>query len=157
MKATIISAWATRFYGPLEEVGEEEYYSALRLWCVLAGISPELLKHVSEKDVVATMQAWDQEEAAQASAKRGRGRPATPHKHLRIMLTIEAYIGAGLTREEAIDRATENWCLSRSHIEDIYKGKFRQVMSKQIRAYFEGDTPEVVDAAIKQYLENERG
>ena len=157
MKATIICAWASRFYGPLEEVDKVEYNNALRFWCVLAGISPELLKHVSEKDVVATMLAWDQEEAAQASAKRGPGRPATPHKHQWIMFTIEAYIGVGLTREDAIDRAADNWCLSRSHIEDIYKGKFPQVMSKQIRAYFGGDTPENVDTAIKQYLENERG
>jgi hypothetical protein len=123
----------------------------------LFDIPPETLGRVSEADLVAAMLAEDREHGA--TAPRKRGRPPTLHKHLQITYTIEAYIGTGLTREAAIDRAAENWPLAPSTIEKIYKdNKLLEAESKAVRNYFgsDPDTPKDVDEAIRQFRESAR-
>jgi hypothetical protein len=105
-KAKILLAWACRVYGSDEDAKEPEYNQFLQIGCAIANITPETLARASINEVVAHMLAEDRVEAERllASAQRDRGRPATPHKHLWIMGTIEAYIGAGLRRKAAIHR-----------------------------------------------------
>ena len=56
--------------------------------CAIANITPKILARVSKDEVVATMLAEDRLEAERllAPPQRERGRPATPHKHLWIMV-----------------------------------------------------------------------
>jgi hypothetical protein len=107
--------------------------------------------------VVAAMLAEDRE--AGATAPRKRGRPPVPHQHLWITCTIEAYIGKGMTRKAALDRAAKNWHRARSTIEEIYKdNKLLKAESKAVRNYLGGDsdTPKDVDEAIRRFRESER-
>ena len=68
-------------------------------------IPPGTIGRISSDEVVAAMLAEDRgaATATEAPPKRGRGRPPTLHKHAWITNTIEAYIGAGLTRADAIE------------------------------------------------------
>jgi hypothetical protein len=153
-KATILLAWACRVYGPDADADEAEYKQFLRMGCAIAKMPRETLARVSKDEVVAFMLAEDRLEAERLSAppQRDRGRPATPHKHLWIMGTIEAYIGAGLRRKAAIHRAATHWELGPSTIDKIYKdNKLAKPESKQIRAFFDADTPEDVDKAIRRH------
>jgi hypothetical protein len=153
-KATILLAWACRVYGPDADADEAEYKQFLRMGCAIAKMPRETLARVSKDEVVAFMLAEDRLEAERLSAppQRDRGRPATPHKHLWIMGTIEAYIGAGLRRKAAIHRAATHWELGPSTIDKIYKdNKLAKPVSKKIRAFFDADTPEDVDKAIRRH------
>jgi hypothetical protein len=157
-KAKILLAWAARVYGFKEEANEDEYNHFLRIGCQIAHIPLETLACISTQDVVATMLAEDQQAAlpSQTSPKRV-GRPATPHKHLWIMGSIEAYIGAGLTREAAIKRAADNWYLAPSSIDKIYReNKLPKRITESVRDLFGGDTPEGVDEAIRLFREDQR-
>jgi hypothetical protein len=153
-KAKILLAWACRVYGSDEDAKEPEYNQFLQIGCAIANITPETLARVSINEVVAHMLAEDRVEAERllASAQRDRGRPATPHKHLWIMGTIEAYIGAGLRRKAAIHRTATHWGLGPSTIDKIYKdNKLTKPLSKKIRAFFDADTPEDIDEAIRRH------
>src|SRR5262245_39561310 len=153
-KAKILLAWACRVYGPDEDAEERENNQFLQIGCAIANITPETLARVSQDEVVAYMLAEDRLEAERllAPPQRDRGRPATPHKHLWIVGTIEAYIGAGLRRKAAINRAATHWDLGPLTIESIYKdNKVAKPVSKQIRAFFDADTPEDVDKAIRRH------
>jgi integrase len=132
-----------------------------KLAAKLLGIDDaDIGRHMRQADpdrVAEAMLAEDREHGA--TAPRKRGRPPTRHKHLWITHSIEAYIGTGLTRELAIDRAAENWPLARSTIDEIYRDtKLRKAESEAVRAHFGGDpdTPEDVDEAIRIFLEAER-
>jgi hypothetical protein len=153
-KAKILLAWACRVYGPDMDAEEPEYNQFLQIGCAIANITRKTLAHVSIDEVVAYMLAEDRLEADRllAPPQRDRGRPATPHKHVWIMGTIEAYIGAGLKRKAAIHRAATHWELGPSTIDKIYKdNKLAKSESKQIRAFFDADTPEDVDKAIRRH------
>jgi hypothetical protein len=144
-KAKILLAWACRVYGPGGVAEEPEYKQFLQIGCAIANITPETLARVSIDEVVAHMLAEDRLEAERllAPPQRDRGRPATPHMHLWLMGTIEAYIGAGLRRKAAIHRAATHWELGPSTINKIYKdNKLAKPVSKKIRAFFDTDTPE---------------
>ena len=158
-KAKILLAWAVRVYGPDEEADEYEYNRFLEVGCKIAGIESETLRRVSQGELLATMSAADREAALTAASKRGR--PPKPHKHLLITHTIEAYIGAGLTRTDAIDRAAENWHLARSSIDKIYRdNKLPKPISEGIRGFLDprGRTgaAEDVDEHIRRCRERER-
>jgi hypothetical protein len=156
-KAKILLAWAARVYGFNEEANEDEYNRFLRIGCQIARIPLETLGRISTQDVVATMLAEDQEAALPSQTSPKRGRPATPHKHLWITGSIEAYIGAGLTREAAIKRAAGNWYLAPSSIDKIYKeNKLPKQISESVRDFFDGDTTERVDEAIRLFREDQR-
>jgi hypothetical protein len=153
-KAKILLAWACRVYGSSASSSEPEYNQFLRIGCAIANITPETLARVSIDEVVADLLAEDRLEAERllAPPQRDRGRPATPHKHLWIMGTIEAYIGAGLRRKAAIHRAATHWELGPSTIDKIYKdNKLAKPVSKKIRVFFDADTPEDVDKAIRRH------
>jgi hypothetical protein len=151
-KAKILLGWACRVYGPGGVAEEPEYKQFLQIGCAIANITPETLARVSIDEVVAHMLAENRLEAERLLAKRDRGRPATPHTHLWIMGTIEAYIGAGLRRKAAIHRAATHWELDSSTIDTIYKdNKLAKPVSKKIRAFFDADTPEDVDKAIRRH------
>jgi hypothetical protein len=153
-KATILLAWACRVYGPDKDAEEPEYNQFLQIGCAIGNITRETLARVSSNEVVAHMLAEDQVEAERllASPQRDRGRPATPHKHLWIMGTIEAYIGAGLKRKAAIHRTATHWGLGPSTIDKIYKvNKLTKPVSKKIRAFLDADTPEDIDEAIRRH------
>ena len=153
-KAKILLAWACRVYGPDKDAEEPEYNQFLQIGCAIANITRETLARVSIDEVVAYMLAEDRLEAERllVPPQRDRGRPATPHNHLWIMGTIEAYIGAGLRRKAAIHRAATHWELGPSTIDKIYKdNKLAKRESKQIRAFFDADTPEDVDKAIRRH------
>src|SRR5262245_18599498 len=152
--AKILLAWARRVYGPDKDAEEPEYTQFLQIGCAIANITRETLARVSIDEVVACILAEDRLEAERllAPPQRHRGRPATPHNHLWIMVTIEAYIGAGLRRKAAIPRAPTHWELDPSTINKIYKNnKLAKPVSKKIRAFFDADTPEDVDKAIRQH------
>jgi hypothetical protein len=154
-KAKILLAWATRVYG-FNEANEDEYNRFLRIGCQIARIPLETLGRISTQDVVATMLAEDQQAALPLQTSPKRGRPATPHKHLLIMGYIEAYIGAGLTRDAAIKRVADNWYLAPSSIDKIYReNKLPKQISKSIRDFF-GDTVEEIDEAIRLRREDLR-
>jgi hypothetical protein len=103
------------------------------------------------------MLAEDQQAALPSQTSPKRGRPATPHKHLWIMGSIEAYIGAGLTREAAIKRAADNWYLAPSSIDKIYReNKLPKQISESVRDLFGDDTTEGVDEAIRLFREDQR-
>jgi hypothetical protein len=170
-KAKVLLAWATRVYGPDEEANEHEYNRFLKMGCKIAGIAVETLGRVSEEEVVAAMLAEDRQTATRLPAPPKRGRPPIPHKHLLITYTIEAYIGAGLTRTDAIDRAAENWHLAPSSIDKIYRdNKLPKPASEAVRGFFDpsrfppgartrfphGDAAEDVDEHIRWCRENER-
>ena len=115
-----------------------------------------------DADTVAKMMLAqdDQEDLARqkaALAPPKAGRPSTPRRHLWVMATIEAYIGAGLSRKVALNRAADKWEIGNRYIEDIYKGnKLPQHQSKHIRAYFAGHTVAEIDEVISEYLKAER-
>ena len=156
-KAKILLAWAARVYGFNEEANEHEYNRFLKIGCQIARIPLETLRRISMEDVVATMLAEDQQAALPSQASSKRGRPPTPHKHLWIMGSIEAYIGAGLTREAAITRAADNWYLASSSIDKIYReNKLPKQISRSIRDFFDGDTVEGIDKAIRLWREDQR-
>ena len=153
-KAKILLACACRVYGSDEDAKKPEYNQFLQIGCAIANITPETLARVSIKEVVAHMLAEDRVEAERLleSAQRDRGRPATPHKHVWIMGTIEAYIGAGLRRKAAIHRTATHWGLGPSTIDKIYKNKkLTKALSKKIRAFFDADTPEDIDESIRRH------
>src|SRR5262249_60532247 len=153
-KAKILLALACRVYGPDKDAEESEYNQFLQTGCAIANITRETLARVSIDEVVAYILAEDRLEAERllAPPQRHRGRPATPHNHLWIMGTIEAYIGAGLRRKAAIHRSATHWELGPSTIDKIYKdNKLAKPESKQIRAFFDADTPEDVDKAIRRH------
>jgi hypothetical protein len=154
-KAKILLAQGCRVYGPDQDADEEEYNHFIRVGCAIAGITPATLNRVSEKDVVALLLAWDREEA-QPAEPRKPGRPAMSHQHVWIMATIEAYIGVGLRRKAAINRACDEWKLAKSTIDKIYHdNKLPKSLSKQVRTFFIGDTPEDVDRAIRRVHGND--
>ena len=154
-KAKILLAWAARVYGPDEEA--DEYNRFLEMGCKIAGIEFETLGRVSEEEVLATMLAEDREAARAALVPPKRGRPPTPHKHLWIAVTIEAYRGIGLRRKAAEINAAKKWDLHPSTIDKIYKvNKELKPISKEMRAFFDGDLEEEIDEAIRQFRESER-
>jgi hypothetical protein len=154
-KAKILLAWAARVYGSDEEA--DEYNRFLEMGCKIAGIEFETLRRVSEEEVLATMLAEDREAARTAQVPPKRGRPPTPHKHLWITVTIEAYRGIGLRRKAAEIRAAKKWDLHLSTIKKIYKvNKEMKPISKEMRAFFDGDSEEEIDKAIRQFRESER-
>jgi hypothetical protein len=156
-KAKILLAWAARVYGFNKEANEHEYNHFLQIGCQIARIPLETLGRISMEDVVATMLAEDQQAALPSQTSPKRGRPATSHKHLWIMGIIEAYIGARLTREDAIKRAADNWYLAPSSIDKIYReNKFPKEISRSIRDFFYGDTVEEIDEAIRLRREDLR-
>jgi hypothetical protein len=156
-KAKILLAWAARVYGFNKEANEDEYNRFLRIGCQIAHIPLETLGRISTQDVVATMLTEDQQAALPSQTSPKRGRPATPHKHLWIMGSIEAYIGAGLTREAAIKRAADNWYLAPSSIDKIYReNKLPKQISESVRDLFGDDTTEGVDEAIRLFREDQR-
>jgi len=147
-------ALACRVYGSGDDAKAPEYNQFLQIGCAIGNITRETLARVSSNEVVVHMLAEDRVEAERllASAKRDRGRPATPHKHLWIMGTIEAYIGAGLRRKAAIHRAETNWGLGPSTIGKIYKdNKLIKPVSKQIRAFLDADKPEDIYESIRRH------
>jgi hypothetical protein len=158
-KAKILLAWAARVYGPNEEANEDEYNRFLRIGCQIADIPWETLGRISTQDVVATMLAEDQQATA-VEAPRKRGRPPTPHRHLWITYSIEAYIGVGLTRVGAIERAADKWALAESSVDEIYRvNKLPKAISGTIRDLFghqKLDTAEDVDEEIKRFCDAER-
>jgi hypothetical protein len=156
-KAKILLAWAARVYGFNKEANEDEFNRFLWIGCQIAHIPLETLGRISTQDVVATMLAEDQQAAFPSQTSPKRGRPPTPHKHLWIMGSIEAYIGAGLMREAAINRAAENWYLARSSIDKIYrKNKLPKQISESVRDLFGDGTTEGVDEAIRLFREDQR-
>jgi len=89
-------------------------------------------------------------------ARPKRGRPPTPRKALRIMMTIEAYIGAGLSRKVALGRASKNWQLGVRYIEDVYKAqKLPKQNSRDLRNHFRGSPAAAIDIMIKEFREAE--
>ena len=65
---------------------------------------------------------------------------------------IEAYVGEGLRRKLVIHEPATHWELGPSTIDKIYKdNKLAKPVSKQIRAFFDADTPEDVDKAIRRH------
>ena len=156
-KAKILLAWAVRVYGSDKDADEYEYKCFLAMGCKIAGIEPETLGRVGEEEVTATTLAEDREAVRTAQVPPKRGRPPTPHKHLWITVTIEAYMGTGLRRKAAEIRAAEKWDLHLSTIKTIYKdNKELKPISKEMRAFFEGDLEEEIDEAIRQFRESER-
>jgi len=156
-KAKILLAWAARVYGFNKEANEDEYNRFLRIGCQIGHIPFDTLGRVRMQDVVATMLAEDQQAALPPRTSPKRGRPATPHKHLWITGSIEAYIGAGLTREAAIKRAADNWYLAPSSIDKIYReNKLPKQTSDSIRDFFGDGTTEGVDEAIRLFREDQR-
>jgi hypothetical protein len=156
-KAKILLAWAARVYGFNKEANEDEYNRFLRIGCQIARIPLETLGRISTQDVVAILQTEDQQAALPSQTSPKRGRPATPRKHLWIMGCIEAYIGAGLTREAAIKRVADNWYLAPSSIDKIYReNKLPKQISRLIRDFFYGDTVEEIDEAIRLRREDLR-
>jgi hypothetical protein len=120
-------------------------------------LSPGTLTR-NANEVAEAMLAEDDAALRAAAIPRKRGRPPTPQKHLRIMCTVEAYIGAGLRRKGAINRAAEHWLLAPSSIDEIYRdNKLLKPQSKAIRDYFEGDTLAEIDEQIRLFREAERG
>ncbi len=149
---------SVRNYGDLSgDEAERECIAFQRMGCQLFNIPPTMLKHIGEEEVVAAMRAEDRKAAGMRQAPRGRGRPPTPHKHLWMTYTIEAYIGTGLNREDAITRAADKWAIARSTIDTIYRdNKLPKSESEVIRHYL-SDTLEEIDEAIRRFRENERG
>jgi hypothetical protein len=136
---------------------EAEFNAFLHTGGKLLDIPPEALWHISVDEVIAATQAEDREEAA-APPKRGRGRPPTPHKHLWITYTVEAYRSAGLRAKAACNRAAEKWELSSTYIKDaVYRGnKLPKLHSKAVRDFFSGDTADDVDETIGRFRAAER-
>jgi hypothetical protein len=96
-------------------------------------IPPEVFPEITVDEVIAATLAEDAA-ATEAPPKRGQGRPPTPHRHMWITCTIEAYIGAGVTRVAAIERAAEKWGLALSTIDKIYReNKFLKLKSEAVR------------------------
>ena len=130
-------------YGPNEEADEynrDEYNGFLKMGCKIAGIEIETLGQVSVEEVVATMLAEDREAARATPVPPKRGRPPTPHRHLWITVSIEAYRGMGLRRKAAEIRAAREWDLHPSTIGKIYKvNKELKPISKEMRALFNRD------------------
>jgi hypothetical protein len=94
------------------------------------------------------------------------GRPSTPEQRLvAMMVSVEAYIGSGLRREQALERAGKNWGTSKNWVNsfgtlgDIYKkqAKLPDDSSKLLRAFFRGIKAEEVDRFIERFLELEAG
>ena len=154
-KAKILLAWAARVYGPDEEA--DEYNRFLEMGCKIAGIEFETMGRVSVEEVLATMLAEDREAARAVQVPPKRGRPRTPHRHLRIAFTIEAYRGIGLRRKAAEIRAARDWDLHPSTIGKIYKvNKELKPISKEMRVLFDRDSEEEIDEAVRQFRESER-
>ena len=160
-KAKILLACAMRVYGPNKEADEynrDEYNGFLKMGCKIAGIEIETLGQVSVEEVVATMLAEDREAARAAPVPPKRGRPPTPHRHLWITVSIEAYRGImGLRRKAAEIRAAREWDLHPSTIGKVYKvNKELKPISKEMRAIFDRDSKEGIDEAIRQFRESGR-
>ena len=154
-KAKILLAFATGVYGPDEEA--DEYNRFLEMGCKIAGIEFETLGRVSMDELLATMLTEDPEAARAAPVPPKRGRPPTPHRHLWIAVTIEAYRGIGLRRKAAEIRAAREWDLHPSTIGKIYKvNKELKPISKEMRALFNRDSKEGIDEAIRQFRESGR-
>jgi hypothetical protein len=142
-------------YAPDKEA--DEYNRFLEMGCKIAGIEIETLGRVSVEEVVATMLAEDREAARAAPVPPKRGRPPTPHRHLWITVSIEAYRGMSLRRKAAEIRAAREWDLHPSTIGKIYKvNKELKPISKEMRALFDRDSKEGIDEAIRQFRESGR-
>jgi hypothetical protein len=96
---------------------------------------------------------------ALTSAAKGRGRPRTPEQRLAaMMVSVEAYVGAGLRRDQALDHASKNW--GNSRLEDIYKKEAKLPHdrgSELLRAFFHKIQLEEVDRFIAQFRASETG
>ena len=124
--------------------------------CKIAGIEIETLGQVSVEEVVATMLAEDREAARATPVPPKRGRPPTPHRHLWITVSIEAYRGMSLRRKAAEIKAAREWDLHPSTIGKIYKvNKEFKPISKEMRALFDRDLEEG-STAIRQFRESGR-
>jgi len=92
--------------------------------------------------------------------KKGPGRPKLydERHYLYVMVTVEAYIGAGLSRSDALDRASDKWGRGRTYIEDdIYcRFKLEHERSEAVREFFHGDSVEEIDDFIRQFKAAER-
>jgi hypothetical protein len=158
-KAIALLVSAVRTYGPLDGKAEEEeeYNAFIHTGLKILGIPPETLGRISSEVVISAMLAEDAA-ATEAPPKRAPGRPPTPHKHLWITYTVEAYISVPMTRKAAINRAAKNWGLSPSFIDnDVYRGnKLPKRKSKVVREFLSGDSVDDVDEMIRRYREAER-
>ena len=115
------------------------------------------LRGANPDDVAAALMAEDHAQARSLLTPRKRGRPRTLRKHLRIMCSVEAYVGAGLKRTDALQRAAEQWTLALSTIDEIYRDKkFLKAKSAAIRDDFNGESLTEIDEAIRQFCEAER-
>ena len=142
-------------YRPDEEA--DEYNRFLEVGCKIAGIEFETMGRVSVEEVLATMLAEDREAARAAQVPPKPGRPRTPHRHLWITVSIEAYRGMSLRRKAAEIRAAREWDLHPSTIGKIYKvNKELKPISKEMRALFERDSKEGIDEAIRKFRESGR-
>jgi hypothetical protein len=135
-----------------------EIIAFTRLAAKLRKVKVKEVQSVDATVVAREMLAQDDREAAArlavALTPKKRGRPREAQKHLRIMASIEAYCGAGLTRTQAITRAADKWCLQGDHMEDIYKAnKLAKEYSRLVRDFFKGEAVCDIDEYIKQLLE----
>ena len=92
---------------------------------------------------------------ALTNAGKGKGRPRTPEQRLvAMMVSVEAYVGAGLPRQEAMDRASDKWGNSAGRLEDIYLKETKLSHdggSELLRAFFHKIKVEEVDRFIKDF------
>jgi hypothetical protein len=89
-------------------VSKSDFEKFYKLAAKMTGANEMNILQVDPDLIAKRLSAQDDAEAAAKAKPRGRGRPASPKKHLRIMVTIEAYIGAGLSRKDAEARASDH-------------------------------------------------
>ena len=134
-------------------VGEREYWSLQARATKGAYVDvPKLCDGALKPDTGALVLA------ALTTEQRGRGRPSTPpQRKAFMMLTVEAYMGARLKQEAAIDRAADRWRVSVDHMRDLYKeNKLPQYEgSELIRATFMDFAAEKIDEAIASFMQTE--
>lgn len=89
---------------------------------------------------------------------KGRGRPRTPEQRLAaMMLSAEAYMGAGLRRERALNRAGDKWGNTSGRFCDVFKETKmpHDGGSELLRAFFCKIKIEEVDQFIARFRASE--
>lgn len=89
---------------------------------------------------------------------RGPGRPRTPRQRLvAMMVSVEAYIGSGLSVDAALGRAHDKWGNTIGRFSDIYKEtKLPQYGGRDLlRAFFYKTKMEEVDKFIAAFRASE--
>jgi hypothetical protein len=89
----------------------------------------------------------------------GPGRPRTPPQRLAaMMVSVEAYVGAGLRRDEALRRAADKWGNTEGRFLDIYKKEAKLPQdggSDLFRAFFHKTKIDWIDNFIRDFRSSE--